>query len=64
MTHYFEADEMLADFAEVGTADFSEICLLVSVADEDRTRFSQTVTGDERRAAQLDSESQATHAFT
>lgn len=55
---------MLADFAEVGTADFSEICLLVSVADEDRTRFSQTVTGDERRAAQLDSESQATHAFT
>ena len=25
---------MQADFAEVGTADFSEICLLVSVADE------------------------------
>ena len=28
---------MEADFAEVGTADFSEICLLVSVADEART---------------------------
>ena len=29
---------MQADFAEVGTADFSEICLLVSVADEARAK--------------------------
>ncbi len=40
---------MWADFAEVGTADFSEICLLVSVTDEARakhywflTRFQAT----------------------
>ena len=29
---------MLADFAEVGTADFSEICLLVSVAGAARAK--------------------------
>ena len=29
---------MQADFAEVGTADFSEICLLVSVAGEARAK--------------------------
>ena len=31
---------MQADFAEVGTADFSEICLLVSVAGEARAKIS------------------------
>ena len=31
---------MWADFAEVGTADFSEICLLVSVASEARAKAS------------------------
>ena len=29
---------MWADFAEVGPADFSEICLLVLVAGEDRAK--------------------------
>ncbi len=37
--HRFEADEMLPDFAEVGTTDFSEICLLVSVAGEARAKM-------------------------
>ena len=30
---------MLPDFAEVGTTDFSEICLLVSVAGEARAKM-------------------------
>ena len=34
---------MEADFAEVGSADFSEICLLVSVAVEARSRFYPAV---------------------
>ena len=35
---------MQADFAEVGPADFSEICLLVSVAGEARAELHRVVT--------------------
>ncbi len=34
-----------ADFAEVGTADFSEICLLVSVAGEARAKHYEWIPG-------------------
>ena len=35
---------MQADLAEVGTADFSEICLLVSVAGKARAKIHLSVT--------------------
>ena len=47
---------MQADFAEVGPADFSEICLLVSVAGQARAKIPIQFIGLRRsREAALDS---------
>ena len=52
--HHFEADSMQADFAEVGTADFSEICLLVSVAGEARAGSQGSACHKEAQNSQED----------
>ena len=68
--HHFEADSMQADFAEVGTADFSEICLRLSVAGEAPFRQVRQVPGQrsawsgKRRSQALTKRRTRTHGIS